>query len=199
MYALLNLSTSPFENFLVSTTTPPLAPPKGMLTTAHFNVIRKASVFTSSKSTSWWNLMPPLVGPLALLNCILYPVNIFVLPSSIITGKLKVKLLLGVVRISISDSVNFNFELNSNLLATLLSILWQFTQTLIFSICKALLACYRKNLFSKGFLYSFLVKPHYYLSINIYYRYSHLARFIYHFLSCFLVRPNINVHEFYIF
>src|SRR6202020_2359762 len=36
-------SSSPWDIFLGSQMTPPLAPPKGMLTTAHFQVIQEAS------------------------------------------------------------------------------------------------------------------------------------------------------------
>ena len=40
--------------------TPPLAPPKGTLATAVFQVISEASARTSSMSTSGWKRMPPL-------------------------------------------------------------------------------------------------------------------------------------------
>ena len=40
--------------------TPPLAPPKGTLATAVFQVINEASARTSSTSTSGWKRMPPL-------------------------------------------------------------------------------------------------------------------------------------------
>ena len=43
--------------------TPPLAPPNGMFTTAHFHVIHAASAFTSSRLTFMSNRMPPLAGP----------------------------------------------------------------------------------------------------------------------------------------
>ena len=45
-------SSSPRDMFLGSQIMPPLAPPKGMLTTAHFHVIQLASARTSSSVTS---------------------------------------------------------------------------------------------------------------------------------------------------
>ena len=42
------------ESFLGSTMTPPLPPPYGMPTTAHFQVIHIARALTSSRLTSWW-------------------------------------------------------------------------------------------------------------------------------------------------
>ena len=47
-------STSRRLSFFGSTITPPLAPPYGMLTQAHFQVIHIASARTSSSVTSWW-------------------------------------------------------------------------------------------------------------------------------------------------
>ncbi len=41
-------------SFLGSQTTPPLAPPKGTSTTAHFHVIQDARARTSSGFTSGW-------------------------------------------------------------------------------------------------------------------------------------------------
>ena len=41
-------------SFLGSTMTPPLPPPYGMPTTAHFQVIHIARALTSSRVTSWW-------------------------------------------------------------------------------------------------------------------------------------------------
>ena len=46
-----------------SHTTPPLAPPNGMLTSAHFQVIQAASAFTSSSVTFKSKRIPPLAGP----------------------------------------------------------------------------------------------------------------------------------------
>ena len=50
----LSASSSFIESFLGSTTTPPLPPPYGMPTTAHFQVIHIARALTSSIETSWW-------------------------------------------------------------------------------------------------------------------------------------------------
>jgi hypothetical protein len=47
-------STSRIESFLGSTTTPPFAPPYGMFTQAHFQVIHIDSALTSSSVTSGW-------------------------------------------------------------------------------------------------------------------------------------------------
>jgi hypothetical protein len=60
-------SSSPTESVGGSHTTPPLAPPNGMFTTAHFHVIHAASAFTSSSVTRKSNRMPPLPGPRAVL------------------------------------------------------------------------------------------------------------------------------------
>jgi hypothetical protein len=46
-------STSRMLSFFGSTTTPPFAPPYGMLTTAHFHDIHIARARTSSRVTSW--------------------------------------------------------------------------------------------------------------------------------------------------
>ncbi len=46
-----------------STTTPPLAPPYGIPTMAHFHVIHMASALTSLMLTSGWYRIPPLEGP----------------------------------------------------------------------------------------------------------------------------------------
>ena len=48
---------------LGSQVTPPLAPPNGTPTTAHFQVIQAASALTSSTCTSGANRMPPFDGP----------------------------------------------------------------------------------------------------------------------------------------
>ena len=47
-------STSRAQSFFGSTMTPPLPPPYGMFTQAHFQVIHMASARTSSRVTSWW-------------------------------------------------------------------------------------------------------------------------------------------------
>ena len=52
---------------LGSQVTPPLAPPNGTSTSAHFQVIHIASARTSSRSVCGWNRRPPLAGPRATL------------------------------------------------------------------------------------------------------------------------------------
>ena len=52
MYRRVMRSSSPIDIFLGSQITPPLAPPKGMFTTAHFQVIQLARARTSSRLTS---------------------------------------------------------------------------------------------------------------------------------------------------
>jgi hypothetical protein len=47
-------SSSPRDIFFGSQTMPPLAPPKGIPISAHFQVIHIASAFTSSTVTSGW-------------------------------------------------------------------------------------------------------------------------------------------------
>ncbi len=48
----VRFSSSAWLNFLGSTITPPLAPPKGRLKIAHFHVIHMASAFTSVRVTA---------------------------------------------------------------------------------------------------------------------------------------------------
>jgi hypothetical protein len=50
----VSLSNSLTDMLLGSQQTPPLAPPKGMFTTAHFHVIHMASATISCKSTAGW-------------------------------------------------------------------------------------------------------------------------------------------------
>ncbi len=69
--------------------TPPLPPPSGMSTTAHFQVIHMASARTVSTVSCGWKRMPPLQGPRASLCCTRKPRNTFTLPSSMRTGMLK--------------------------------------------------------------------------------------------------------------
>ena len=47
-------SSSCIDILLGSQTTPPLPPPYGMLTVAHFQVIQEASALTSSSVTLGW-------------------------------------------------------------------------------------------------------------------------------------------------
>ncbi len=65
----VRFSSSCMDMFFGSQMTPPLAPPKGMLTSAHFQVIHIASALTSSSVTSGWKRIPPLPGPRARLCC----------------------------------------------------------------------------------------------------------------------------------
>ena len=53
-YRRLSASSSFMDSFFGSTMTPPLPPPYGMPTTAHFQVIHIARALTSSMETSWW-------------------------------------------------------------------------------------------------------------------------------------------------
>src|SRR6202034_2435004 len=75
--------------------TPPLPPPNGMLTTAHFQVIQAASARTSSSETSGAKRMPPLAGPLAMECWTRYPVNTSTRPSSRTTGIFTVSSMVG--------------------------------------------------------------------------------------------------------
>ncbi len=67
VYRRVIRSSSALESWDGSQTTPPLEPPKGMFTTAHFQVIQAASAFTSSSVTFRSNRMPPLAGPREVL------------------------------------------------------------------------------------------------------------------------------------
>ena len=53
-YRRVSASSSLIDSFFGSTITPPLPPPYGMPTTAHFQVIHIARALTSSRVTSWW-------------------------------------------------------------------------------------------------------------------------------------------------
>ena len=53
--------------FFGSQMMPPLAPPNGMLTSAHFHDIHIANALTSSSVTSGWKRMPPFAGPRDML------------------------------------------------------------------------------------------------------------------------------------
>src|SRR5437867_6570534 len=86
VYRRVIRSSSPWDMDLGSQITPPLAPPKGMLTVAHFQVIQEARAFTSSSVTSGWYRMPPLPGPRAMLCWTRYPSKTFRLPLSILVG-----------------------------------------------------------------------------------------------------------------
>ncbi len=60
-------SCSRAERLCGSQMTPPLAPPSGMSTTAHFHVIHIDSARTVSIVSCGWKRMPPLLGPRASL------------------------------------------------------------------------------------------------------------------------------------
>src|SRR5205823_8137433 len=62
-YTTLFRSVSPRDNLRGSQITPPLAPPNGIFTTAHFQVIQVASARTSSSETSGAKRIPPFPGP----------------------------------------------------------------------------------------------------------------------------------------
>ena len=85
-YARESLSSSPGDISFGLQITPPLPPPKGMSTTAVFQVIHAASARTVSIVSSGWNLRPPFVGPRESLYWTRKPWKTRVLPSSILTG-----------------------------------------------------------------------------------------------------------------
>ena len=66
--------------------TPPLAPPKGMLTTAHFQVIQLARARTSSRVTSGRVADAAFAGPRAMECCTRNPVKTSSVPLSMATG-----------------------------------------------------------------------------------------------------------------
>src|SRR5213082_3462352 len=66
--------------------TPPLAPPNGIFTMAHFQVIQLARARTSSRVTSGAYRIPPLAGPRAIECCTRKPVKTSSFPLSIETG-----------------------------------------------------------------------------------------------------------------
>src|SRR5947208_6021670 len=79
-------SSSPIDIFLGSQITPPLAPPNGIFTMAHFQVIQLARARTSSRVTSGAYRIPPLAGPRAIECCTRKPVKTSSFPLSIETG-----------------------------------------------------------------------------------------------------------------
>src|SRR5207253_6882552 len=62
------------------------APPKGIFTTAHFQVIHVARARTSSIETSGAKRIPPLPGPRTVECSTRYPVNTSRVPLSIPIG-----------------------------------------------------------------------------------------------------------------
>jgi hypothetical protein len=69
VYLRVRRSSSLWDIERGSQTTPPLPPPNGTLTTAHFQVIHAARARTSSRSTCWSKRMPPFAGPRTKLCC----------------------------------------------------------------------------------------------------------------------------------
>ena len=69
--------------------TPPLPPPRGMSTTAHFQVIHMDRARTVSMVSWGWKRMPPLQGPRASLCWTRKPWKTLTVPSSMRTGMLK--------------------------------------------------------------------------------------------------------------
>ena len=63
VYRRVTRSSSPIDIVVGSQTTPPLEPPKGMFTSAHFHVIHAANALTSSSVTLRSKRIPPLAGP----------------------------------------------------------------------------------------------------------------------------------------
>ena len=83
---LVMCSFSRFDSERGSHTTPPLAPPNGTSTRAHFQVIHVASAATSDSPASGWNRIPPLPGPRTCECSTRYPGKMWTNPSSISTG-----------------------------------------------------------------------------------------------------------------
>jgi hypothetical protein len=94
-------SISEAESVLGSQVTPPFPPPNGRSTTAHFQVIQKASAVTSSSVTPGWKRIPPFAGPRAKLYCTRYPVKTSIPPSSRWNGIEKMICREGWVRIAL--------------------------------------------------------------------------------------------------
>src|SRR5215213_9994567 len=67
VYRRVTRSSSGLDIVLGSQTTPPLDPPNGILTTAHFQVIQAARAFTSSNVTLRSKRIPPFAGPREVL------------------------------------------------------------------------------------------------------------------------------------
>src|SRR5438552_17498020 len=68
-----SLSSSWTESCFGSTFTPPLPPPKGTSSSAHFQVIRAEKQRNSSRDAFGWKRSPPLKGPRAPLCWIRQP------------------------------------------------------------------------------------------------------------------------------
>ena len=74
MNAWQNLMISPSDFPLGLKSEPPLPPPIGNVVRAFLNVCSKPRNFKIEGFTEGWKRRPPLYGPIALLNCTLYPV-----------------------------------------------------------------------------------------------------------------------------
>ncbi len=98
VYRRVSRSCSPRDILFGSQMTPPFAPPNGISTTAHFQVIHAASARTSSRLTSGAKRIPPLPGPRTVECSTRYPVNTSSLPLSIPTGMYMVTSLSGYFR-----------------------------------------------------------------------------------------------------
>ena len=94
-------SISAIDSVAGSHVTPPLPPPNGRSTTAHFHVIQNASAVTSSSVTPGWKRMPPFAGPRAKLYCTRYPVKTSMPPLSRWNGIEKMIWRDGCVRIAL--------------------------------------------------------------------------------------------------
>ncbi len=88
-------SSSRWLRLCGSQITPPLLPPRGMSTTAHFQVIHIDRARTVSIVSIGWNRMPPFPGPRASLCWTLNPRKMLTDPSSIFTGMLNVNSRIG--------------------------------------------------------------------------------------------------------
>ncbi len=83
-----NLSCSSRLRSWGSQMIPPLAPPRGISTTEHFQVIHMDKARTVLIVSWGWKRIPPFPGPLASLCNTLNPRNTLTFPSSILTGML---------------------------------------------------------------------------------------------------------------
>src|SRR5438477_1754909 len=98
VYRRVKPSSSPRELLCWLQITPPFAPPNGISTTAHFQVIHAASALTSSRLTYGAKRIPPLPGPRTVECSTRYPVNTSSVPLSIPTGMYMVTSLSGYFR-----------------------------------------------------------------------------------------------------
>ena len=71
---------------------PPLPPPIGNVVKAFLKVCSNPKNFRMDRLTEGWKRMPPLYGPIALLNCTRYPKLTCISPLSSTQGTRKVKI-----------------------------------------------------------------------------------------------------------